>query len=274
LKNLIETLLRQALAALPESLVPAAQRDIDIEVEHTRDPAHGDFASNVAMRLAKAARQNPRKIAEAVKSALPGHAAVAKVEIAGAGFINFFLDDESYRTEIGRILAEGDLYGRSTLGRGKSILVEFVSANPTGPLHVGHGRHAAFGATVANLLEAVGYRVAREYYVNDAGRQMEILAASTWLRYLEQCGEHFDFPANGYRGEYLKAIAAALHAAEGAALLRSPARIFEGLPPDEAQGGDKDAYIDAVIVRARELLGDAAFRRVLGVALSTSRNSG
>ena len=268
MKNLIETLLRQALAALPETLVPAAQRDIDIEVERTRDASHGDFASNVAMRLAKAARQNPRKIAEAVKSALPAHPAVAKIEIAGAGFINFFLHDDSYRAEIGRILALGDSYGRSTSGRGKSALVEFVSANPTGPLHVGHGRGAAYGATVANLLEAVGYRVAREYYVNDAGRQMEILAASTWLRYLEQCGERFDFPANGYRGDYLLAIAGELHAAEGTALVRKPAEIFEGLPPDEPQGGDKEAYIDAVIVRARRLLGDAAFRRVLDHALT------
>ncbi|HTB28304.1 MAG TPA: arginine--tRNA ligase [Steroidobacteraceae bacterium] len=268
MKTLIETLLRQALAALPETLVPAAQRDIDIEVERTRDASHGDFASNLAMRLAKAARQNPRKIAEAVKSALPAHPAVARIEIAGAGFINFFLDDASYRAEIVRILDEGDSYGRSGAGRGKSVLVEFVSANPTGPLHVGHGRHAAYGATVANLLEAVGYRVAREYYVNDAGRQMEILAASTWLRYLEKCGERFVFPANGYRGDYLIAIAADLHAAEGTALVRSPAEIFRDLPPDEPQGGDKDAYIDAVIVRARRLLGDAAFRRVLDHALS------
>ncbi len=268
MKNLIETLLRQALAALPETLLPAGQRDIEIEVERTREASHGDFASNVAMRLAKAARQNPRKIAEAVKSALPAHPAVDKVEIAGAGFINFFLRDDSYRAEIGRILAEGDAYGRSDLGRGRSVLVEFVSANPTGPLHVGHGRHAAYGASVANLLEAAGFRVAREYYVNDAGRQMEILAASTWLRYLETCGERFDFPANGYRGDYLLAIAAALHAAEGTALVRSAAEIFENLPPDEPQGGDKDAYIDAVIVRARRLLGDAAFGRVLEFAVS------
>ncbi len=268
MKTLIETLLRQALAALPETLVPAAQRDIDIEVERTRDASHGDFASNLAMRLAKAARQNPRKIAEAVKAALPAHPAVARIEIAGAGFINFFLDDASYRAEIVRILDEGDSYGRSGAGRGKSVLVEFVSANPTGPLHVGHGRHAAYGASVANLLEAVGYRVAREYYVNDAGRQMEILAASTWLRYLEKCGERFVFPANGYRGDYLIAIAADLHAAEGTALVRSPAEIFRDLPPDEPQGGDKDTYIDAVIVRARRLLGDAAFRRVLDHALS------
>jgi arginyl-tRNA synthetase len=269
LKSLIESLLRQALAALPETLVPAAQRDIDIEVERTRDASHGDFASNVAMRLAKAARQNPRKIAEAVKAALPAHPAVAKIDIAGAGFINFFLDEGSYRAEIGRILEQKSAYGRSDLGRGKSVLVEFVSANPTGPLHVGHGRHAAYGATVANLLEAVGFRVAREYYVNDAGRQMEILAASTWLRYLEQCGERFEFPANGYRGDYLLAIAAQMHAAEGTALVRTPAEIFSGLPPDAPQGGDKDVYIDAVIVRARQLLGDEVFRRVLDYALSS-----
>jgi arginyl-tRNA synthetase len=118
-------------------------------------------------------------------------------------------------------------------------------------------------------LEAVGFRVAREYYVNDAGRQMEILAASTWLRYLEQCGERFEFPANGYRGDYLLAIAAQMHAAEGTALVRTPAEIFSGLPPDAPQGGDKDVYIDAVIVRARQLLGDEVFRRVLDYALSS-----
>jgi arginyl-tRNA synthetase len=120
------------------------------------------------------------------------------------------------------------------------VVVEFVSANPTGPLHVGHGRHAAFGASLANLLEAVGFGWQREYYVNDAGRQMDILAASTWLRYLERCGERFTFPANGYRGEYIVAIAAQLFAAAGAAL-RAPRRCSRILPPDEPQGGDKDS---------------------------------
>jgi arginyl-tRNA synthetase len=146
-------------------------------------------------------------------------------------------------------------------------LVEFVSANPTGPLHVGHGRHAAFGATVANLLQAVGYRVTREYYINDAGRQMEILAASTWLRYLERCGEIFAFPANGYRGDYIVAIAEQLHAAVGDSLRRPPAQVFKDLPPDEPAGGDKDIFVDALIVRARQLIGDGAFRRVLDHAV-------
>jgi len=267
LKTLIESLLKQALGALPEELVPVAARDVGVEVENTRDSQHGDFASNLAMRLAKATRQNPRKVAEALVRSLPPDPAVAKVEIAGAGFINFFLKEDVYHAEIGRVLAEAGAYGRSQIGGGRTVQVEFVSANPTGPLHVGHGRHAAFGASVANLLEAVGYRVSREYYINDAGRQMEILAVSTWLRYLEQCGESFTFPANGYRGDYIVAIAAQLLNAEGKALRHAAADLFKDLPPDEPQGGDKDVHIDALIVRARHLIGDDAFRRVLRLAL-------
>jgi arginyl-tRNA synthetase len=268
LKTLIEKLLTQALAALPQDLVPTTARDVAVEVENTRDAQHGDFASNLAMRLAKATRQNPRKLAEALVRSLPPSPAIAKVDIAGAGFINFFLSKDAYHAEIGRVLREGGQYGRSQVGNGRSVQVEFVSANPTGPLHVGHGRHAAFGASVANLLEAVGYRVEREYYINDAGRQMEILAVSTWLRYLEHCGERFAFPANGYRGDYIVAIGEQLFAAEGSSLRHGAAEIFEGLPPDEPQGGDKDIYIDAVIARARLLIGDAMFRRVLDLALS------
>jgi arginyl-tRNA synthetase len=268
LKTLIEKLLWQAMGALPETQVPADARNLSVEVENTRDPQHGDFASNLAMRLAKATRQNPRKLAESLVRLLPPSPAVAKVEVAGAGFINFFLSKDAYHAEIGRVLNEGPQYGRSVLGAGRSVQVEFVSANPTGPLHVGHGRHAAFGATVANLLEAVGYRVEREYYINDSGRQMEILAASTWLRYLEHCGERFSFPANGYRGDYIAEIAERLFAAKGAALRRSAAEVFKDLPPDEPQGGDKDLYIDAVISRARSLIGEAAFRGVLDLSLA------
>jgi arginyl-tRNA synthetase len=268
LKTLIENLLRQALADLPEDLVPAAARSVNVEVENTRDPQHGDFASNLAMRLAKAARQNPRKVAEALVRSLPASPAVAKVDIAGAGFINFFLSEDAYHAQIGDILQDGRQYGRSLSGAGRSVQVEFVSANPTGPLHVGHGRHAAFGASVANLLEAVGYRVEREYYINDAGRQMEILAVSTWLRYLEHSGERFTFPANGYRGDYIVAIGEQLFASEGPGLRHGAAEVFKDLPPDEPMGGDKDVYIDALIARARLLIGDAAFRRVLDLALA------
>lgn len=267
MKNLIEALLQQALGALPSELVPRSARQVSLEVEHTRDPLHGDFASNLAMRLAKTTRQNPRKLAQALIAALPASDVIAKVEVAGAGFINFFLKADAYRREMARILSAADAYGRSAFGAGRSVLLEFVSANPTGPLHVGHGRHAAFGATLGNLLEAVGFVVKREYYVNDDGRQMEILAVSTWLRYLERCGERFTFPANGYRGDYIAAIADKLMAAQGSTLRHAGSDVFKDLPADEPQGGDKDIFIDALIARARALIGDAAFRAVLRLGL-------
>jgi len=266
-KTVIESLLRQALAALPADLKPPAVGDIEIELDRTRDPQHGDFASNLAMQLAKVARQNPRKLATALVQALPPHASIAKVEIAGAGFINFFLHEHAYHAELGRIIEQSANYGHSELGRGRRVLVEFVSANPTGPLHVAHGRHAAYGASVANLLAAAGFQVAREYYINDAGRQMEILAISTWLRYLARCGQSVAFPANGYVGDYLLPIADALFDAEGRALERPTSELFRDVPADEPQGGDKDAHIDALILRARGLIGDAAFNRVLKFSL-------
>jgi arginyl-tRNA synthetase len=263
LKTLIEALLKRALDALPEDLVAGSARGVGIEVENTRDAQHGDFASNLAMRLAKATRQNPRKVAQALVAALPSSDAIDKVEIAGAGFINFFLKGDAYHREIGKVLMDGEAYGRSLMGAGRRVQVEFVSANPTGPLHVAHGRHAAFGASVSNLLEAVGYDVEREYYINDAGRQTDILAVSAWLRYLERCGEHFAFPSNAYVGEYLVAVGEKLFAAEGTALKHSAADVFKDLPPDEPQGGDKDVYIDALMTRARALIGETAFVRVL-----------
>ena len=267
MKTVIEVLLQHALDALPEDLVPRDARGVGIEVENTRDAQHGDFASNLAMRLGKATRQNPRKVAAALLAALPASESIAKVETAGAGFINFFLKDDAYHREIGKVLKDGAAYGRSDLGAGRRVQVEFVSANPTGPLHVAHGRHAAFGASLSNLLEAAGYSVQREYYINDAGRQMDILAVSAWLRYLERCGEKFTFPANAYVGEYLVAVGEQLFAAVGTTLRHPASEVFKGLPPDEPQGGDKDAYIDALILRARALIGDAAYETVLRTAL-------
>jgi len=266
-KHIIEQLAAAALAALPEDLLPADARDTRPGVERTRDPAHGDFACNVAMQLARPARRNPRQLAQAIVAALPPSELVTKVEIAGPGFINFFLSPVAYQAEIARALEAGDGYGRGTSGAGRRAIVEFVSANPTGPLHVGHGRHAAFGATLANLLAATGWEVHREYYVNDAGRQMNILAASVWLRYLELSGESFAFPANGYRGDYVVPIAEKLRAAERDRLVHPAAEVFAALPPDEPAGGDKDRYIDAVVHRMQALLGTAGFRRVFDLGL-------
>jgi arginyl-tRNA synthetase len=267
MKTLIESLLKQALASLPEDLLPSTARSLSIEVENTRDPQHGDFASNLAMRLAKAARQNPRKLAEALMRALPHSPAVAKTEIAGAGFINFFLTDAAYHQEIAEVLRSAASYGTSNFGAGQRVQVEFVSVNPTGPLHVAHGRHAAFGASLANLLQATGYRVAREYYINDAGRQIDILAVSTWLRYLQLRGERFAFPSNGYVGDYVIPIAERLYAREGDALRHAAAEVFKEVPADKPQGGDEDAHIDALIDRAQQLIGTAAYRRMLDLSV-------
>jgi len=266
LKYLIENLLRDALAALPAELRPVDVTPSAPALERTRDSSHGDFASNAALQLAKAAKRKPRDLAQAIIAALPPSDLVARVEIAGPGFINFFLAPAAYHRELERVLDEGMKYGRSGAGAGQRVIVEFVSANPTGPLHVGHGRHAAFGATLANLLDAAGFQVHREYYINDAGRQMEILAASVWLRYLECFGEQFPFPSNGYRGDYLHPIADKLVERVGRTLVRPAAEIFTDLPPD-APAGDKDEYIDAVIARAKALLGEEGFRKAFDLAL-------
>jgi arginyl-tRNA synthetase len=267
MKNDIEQLLRAALTRLPDGLLPA---DIPLEnlgVERTRDAANGDFATNLAMRLAKAARRPPRELAQALVGALPAHPGVERVQIAGAGFINFFLARAAQSEVVRRIHEAGDRYGTNTSGAGTRVLVEFLSSNPTGPLHVGHGRLGAFGACVANLLVANGYAVHREYYVNDAGRQVDILAVSIWLRYLEALGEQFTFPANGYKGQYIREIAADLLQEAGERLLRPEGEVFGNLPPDEPEGGDKEAYIDAVIARARALIGDAGFAEVSALGL-------
>jgi arginyl-tRNA synthetase len=266
LKNLIEKLVADALAALPPGTLGDAPAPAP-GVERARDVAHGDFATNVAMQAAKIARTNPRALAQKIVAAIPANEIVAKSEIAGPGFINFFVTPAAWKAEMSRVLAEGSAYGLGNAGAGRKAIVEFVSANPTGPLHVGHGRHAAFGATVANLLAANGWKVHREYYVNDAGRQMDILAASVWLRYLESCGETIAFPSNGYRGDYVRPIAEALRAKLGDSLRQSTASVLADLPPDEPAGGDKDKYIDAVIARAKDLLG-ADFRVVFDAGLA------
>jgi arginyl-tRNA synthetase len=268
MKNEIEQLLRAALVRLTASEQLPADTALDnLGVERTRDAANGDFATNVAMRLAKTARKPPRDLAQLIVGALEKDAIIQRVEIAGAGFINFHLARDAQASVVKRITELGDAYGRNGSGANRKVLLEFVSSNPTGPLHVGHGRHGAYGASVANLLEANGYAVHREYYINDAGRQMDIIAVSVWLRYLEACGEQFRFPANGYKGAYVREIAAQLLQKVGTTLQRPEGEVFGNLPPDEPEGGDKDAYIDAVITRARELLGDAAFRVSSDLAL-------
>jgi arginyl-tRNA synthetase len=267
-KEHIQELIDQALNRLRADGVIPADLAADVQINHARDPRHGDFASNVALTLAKPAGRNPREIAQALVDRLPESPRIAKVELAGPGFINFFLSADAAHAVIGEILDAGARWGRSSHGAGQSVQVEFVSANPTGPLHVGHGRGAAFGATVADLLEAVGFDVHREYYVNDAGRQMDILAASVWLRYLELCGEEIAFPANGYHGDYVWDIAATLHREHAEDYYSPASTVFDGVPPD-APDGDKERHIDALIAQGKRLLGDNRYRFVFELALNT-----
>ena len=266
MKTAISQLVAAAVDTLADGELPAEIRGTQPQIDRTRDPRHGDFASNIALVLAKPARRKPREIAELIVDALPDSELVAGVEIAGPGFINFRLTPLALHREIDRILADGAHYGESDEGAGRKVIVEFVSANPTGPLHVGHGRHAAYGDSVASLLAATGHAVHREYYVNDAGRQMDILAVSVWLRYLERCGETVAFPSNGYRGDYIRDIAASLAEAEGDELRHPAAAVFDDLPAD-APAGDKEAHVDALIARAQALLGAERYRRALDAGL-------
>ena len=266
MKTQIESLVARALQSLAGDSLPAEAADSQPRIERTRDPRHGDFACNVAMTLSRAARRNPREIATMIVAALPESNLVSATSIAGPGFINFQLAPRAFQLEVEAIHNQGADYGRNESGAGRSVIVEFVSANPTGPLHVGHGRGAAYGDSVANLLDASGYKVHREYYVNDAGRQMDILAASIWLRYLELGGEAFEFPSNGYRGGYIREIAASLRTSAGDRLHRSAAEVFADVPAD-APAGDKETHIDGLVGNMRQLLGED-YRSVLDAGLA------
>ena len=268
MKHIVAELVQTALAGLPELAEAAADIAIETTVERTRDSSHGDFASNIAMRLAKPARKSPRDIAASIVDALGDSAVVNKIEIAGPGFINFYLSPAAFHAELETILGAGEDYGRQPSRESPRILLEFVSANPTGPLHVGHGRLGSYGATVGNLLEAVGYPVHREYYVNDAGRQMDILGASVWLRWLEANGVDIPFPGGGYRGDYIREIAAAIDTS--GLELPGADEIKAGLPDDGPDA--QDAYVDALVARCKELHGETGFDRVRQQALESIRD--
>ena len=241
--------------------------ELDLQLERTRDPKHGDFTSNIALRLSKELGHPPRELAATLAASIPASDLIERVEVAGPGFINLTLTAIAYQRELAEIITSGSAYGCSEIGAGRRVLVEYVSANPTGPLHVGHGRHAAYGASLANLLRATGHDVQEEYYVNDAGRQMEILTASVWLRYLQSLGSDLEFPANAYQGEYVSAIAENLHTPLGGALSASDSTQLEQILRRPPVDGDK--LLDLLIVEAKETLGQKQFAALLGEALNS-----
>ncbi len=258
IKSHLAELIHQALLRI----VPD-RADTPIVLERPKQASHGDFACNVALQLARAVKGNPRELAQRMLADMPPSPFVAKVEVAGAGFINFHLLPTAKLEIVRDVLARGEAFGRSAQGGGRKIQIEFVSANPTGPLHVGHGRGAAYGASLASLLTFAGWDVTREYYVNDAGRQMDILALSGWLRYLELFDERLPFPPNAYQGDYVRDMAAAMKNAHGGKFLRPAAAVLAGTPglPEAEHADDeakqrREAHLDALIGNAKSLLGE------------------
>ena len=266
----IQSLLSEALAALRTELELDDNTLPTIYVERARDRSHGDFASNLAMVLAKSVKRSPRELAQTIVDHIPASSQIQSIQVAGPGFINFVMTDIALQQVVSEVLQEKSHYGHSEVGQQQRVMIEFVSTNPTGPLHVGHGRGAAYGAAMASLLSAAGFDVHREYYVNDAGRQMQILAVSVWLRYLALCGENFQFPKNAYQGDYIIDIAKLLEQRHQTAWCFDTGQVFNDVPPDENEAGegDKEAHIDALIDNAKSLLGVDRFDQLIDLALA------
>ncbi|GAB3055105.1 arginine--tRNA ligase [Acinetobacter apis] len=259
LDHAVQTLIAQDI--LPSDWKNSSQ------LTRTKDRSHGDFASNIAMVGSKAAGMKPRDLAEKILSLLPTVSEIQKAEIAGPGFINFFLNADERYAVLDQIHTQKTAFGRTDKNKDQKVQVEFVSANPTSSLHVGHGRGAAYGMTVANILEATGATVDREYYVNDAGRQMDILATSTYLRYLELAGQSLVFPKNAYLGDYVKDIAQEILNQDGTEYVFPVEDVYRDVPEDvqyaeelDQDGnkvvlsGDKEKHIDGLIYNAQQLL--------------------
>ncbi len=278
--NQLQELINQAISKLQtEGALPNDWQN-NSKITRAKDPAHGDYASNIALVSAKIAKTNPRNLAEQIINALPKNDLIAKIDIAGAGFINVFLNADAKFSVLADILSQKDNFGLSKEFEGQSIQVEFVSANPTSSLHVGHGRGAAFGMSVANLLEAVGYKVCREYYVNDAGRQMDILATSIYLRYLQLFDDKLVFPSNAYKGDYVIDYAKELQAEYADKYVFTTEEIFADVPADavyktddkgekELISGDKEKHIDGLIANSKKLLGKEGYQVFFDKALNT-----
>ncbi|MBP7445696.1 MAG: arginine--tRNA ligase [Zoogloea sp.] len=264
-KTQLADLLRAALLS-----VAPEQAETPINLERPKQAGHGDFASNLALQLAKPLKRNPRELANLLLAELPASSLIAKAEVAGAGFINFTLVADAKTAVVGAVLAAGEAYGRGTK-TGVRVQVEYVSANPTGPLHVGHGRGAAYGASLSDVLDFAGFEVTREYYINDAGRQMDILALSTWLRYLDLFAIAIPFPPNAYQGDYVKDMAAQIKDGHGDRFARVTAvDVVAGAPSVET---DKEAHLDALIANAKNLLG-SDYAWVHGFALTEQLGDG
>ena len=257
-------LFSQAITQLKSDGVIPADHDVSIMFERTRQKEHGDYATNVALTLAKPAGKNPRVLADLIVAALSTDSQVSKVDIAGPGFINVFLAEDARYKVLDNVFIRGADYGLAAPDSKQKIMVEFVSANPTGPLHVGHGRGAVYGDALARVLTAAGHTVEREYYVNDAGRQMEILATSVWIRYAQIAGNDIPLPSNGYQGDYIQTMAQELFEQHADQFVLSPESLAS------AQSGLEDeAALDALIKSVKVQLGDESYQLFFRKALDS-----
>jgi len=257
----VRSLLIKSITSIEEVDKAIKQNNVAFQVDHIRHQNHGDIASNVAMLLSKSLRADPRQIAKKIVNNLPFSELVERVEIAGPGFINFFLTNEAWSKVIRNIQINGAAYGCSDEGKDQHVLIEYVSSNPTGPLHVGHGRGAAYGDSLARILRATGYTTECEYYINDAGRQIDILALSVWLRYLGLLGESFAFPDGAYQGDYIVDLAHILLEEDGHSHYGNVAWLMQSLP------SAPDSKIDLMVSRMKEQVDSEGFSRIQALAV-------
>ena len=259
----IKQWIKNALEVLhTQEVVPTV---IEPEVQLTRASSHGDYSSNIALILAATTKSSARDLGGQIVAQLPASDLVAKVEVAGPGFINFYLKEKAYSQMVLEIIRLDTRYGCDPAGSRGRALLEFVSANPTGPLHIGHGRGATFGMALANILTATGYEVEREYYVNDCGRQMELLSLSVWLRYLELCGSKVTFPAKAYHGDYIWDMAAQLHRQQGERFYIAD---WHHETPSDGDDTVQEKHLDYLAECMKQSLGSTLYASIYDQALN------
>ena len=276
MKSQLQALLEQALASLSASLGRDVPFPAGLQIDAAKDPRHGDFATNLALIAAKGLGQPPRAVAQALLEHLPASSLIAKAEIAGPGFINFFLAPGAFQSVVSRVLEQGADYGCDRSGALGKVMVEFVSANPTGPMHVGHGRGAAYGDSLASILAVTGWTVHREYDSNDAGRQVDILTVSVWIRYLQALGVDLPFPQRGYPADYIRLTADRLVREHGDALRRDATSLVAALQAEPSAAGDVDDKTKAAIKARQESAMDELIeqsRAALGTGYAVVRSA-
>lgn len=268
MKDQVAALIETAIDALKDNNIIPADMDISVVVQRCKQPEHGDLATNIALVLAKQIGKNPRELAQLIVDTIADKSLLEKIDIAGPGFINFTLKQGQNNAVIKHILDDEKPFGHSDLGNNEHIHFEFVSANPTGPLHVGHGRGAAYGASLANILKAVGYNIHREYYVNDAGRQMRLLALSTWIRYMNCCEAPMPMPEGAYMGDYINDIAQDFYNLKGLAYTIPTQDLLPQVEAILHSGEDKDRVLDNYAALVEEAISEVRFNDVKQFALN------